>query len=69
MGRNNEIYNKSLDDLEDYEKDGKVFIISPSSPVEVSRFESDIEKLGSLYQMGYNDTIKIIPEIKEYLGI
>lgn len=69
LGRNNEIYNKSLDDLEDYEKDGKVFVISPSLPVEVSRFESDIEKLGDLYFMGYNDTLKLIPEIKKYLNI
>ncbi len=66
---NNEMYNNQLDTLEHLRNEGKVFVISPSKPVDVSRFEDNIEKLGKLYYMGYNDTLKLIPDIKKYLGI
>lgn len=69
LGRNNEMYNNQLDCLEKAEDNGNVFVISPTKPVNVSRFENDIEKLGALYDMGYNDTLKLIPEIKKYLKI
>ena len=52
-----------------------VFVVEPhlkdadGKPVDVSRFEDDIEKIGKLYYMGYNDTLKLIPDIKKYLGI
>lgn len=69
LGENNEMYNKQLDNLDKLRDEGKVFVISPTEPVDVSRFESDIEKLGELYYMGYNDTIRLIPEIKKYLGL
>ena len=47
--------------------EGKIYVIAPSEPVEVTRFEGDVEKLGDLYWLGYNDTKKQIEEIKEYL--
>ena len=69
LNNNNDMYNAQLDNLEKAEERGDVFVISPTKPVNVSRFENDIEKLGELYYMGYNDTIKLIPEIKKYLEI
>lgn len=69
LGVNNERYNEKLDKLDKLRDEGKVFVISPSGPANVSRFESDIEKIGELYYMGYNDTLKLIPQIKEYLGL
>ncbi len=69
LGANNEMYNEKLDRLDKLSEEGKVFVIAPSEPANVSRFESDIEKIGQLYYMGYNDTLKLMPEIKKYLGI
>ena len=67
--KNNESYNKCLDEIEVLKKNGDVFVISPSAPVNVSRFEKDIEKIGNLYELGFNDATKLLPEIKKYFGI
>lgn len=67
LEKNNEIYNRQLDELDKLKNNGDVFVISPSSPVDVKRFDSDIQKLYDLYEMGYNDTVSLIPKIKEYL--
>ena len=67
LSQNNEIYNRQLDELDRLKNDGSVFVINPTSKVDVKRFESDIQKLYSLYEMGYNDTLALIPQIKEYL--
>ena len=49
--------------------EGKIFVIAPSKPVEVTRFEGDMEKLGELYWLGYNDAIQNIVNVKAYLHI
>lgn len=64
---NNEMYNEQLERLEVAEESGKVFVISPSVPVAVSRFENDLEKLGQLYLLGRKDATELIPKIKNYL--
>jgi predicted patatin/cPLA2 family phospholipase len=35
--------------------------------VTVSRLERDMEKLGDLYWLGYNDALANMEEIREYL--
>lgn len=67
LSQNNEIYNQQLDELDGLKNDGSVFVISPTSAVNVRRFESDIQKLYTLYEMGYNDTLALVQQIKEYL--
>lgn len=36
--------------------------------VGVSRLEGDMEKLGSLYWLGYHDTLNLMDSLREYLG-
>lgn len=60
-------YNRDCVKIKNLEKEGKVFVIEPSEPVTVSRLEKDMEKLGSLYELGYNDASKKIEELKAYL--
>ncbi len=55
--------------LDALRKQGKLFVISPSAPITVSRVEGDMEKLGQLYYMGYNDGQNQILNLKEYLNI
>ena len=35
--------------------------------MDVSRMEGDLEKLGQLYKMGFNDTARQIKDIMAYL--
>ncbi len=42
--------------------------MAPSQQVTVSRVESDIEKLGDLYWLGYNDALASLDSLQEYLN-
>ena len=61
--------NADLDEIERLEDAGRMFVIAPSEPVEVDRLESDMEKLGALYRLGYDDAKARMPELKAYLGV
>lgn len=60
-------YNASLYDLARWEKDGRAFVIRPSSPVEVGRLEGDPDKLQAAYDLGVKDTENIIEKLIEYI--
>ena len=51
-------YNKECDAVDELEQRGEAFVIAPSQPVTVGRLERDMEKLGELYWLGYEDAIR-----------
>lgn len=63
----NEIFNETTERLIRDAADGKIFLMAPSEPVKVKRFDGDMEKLGELYWLGYKDMKARIPELKAYL--
>ena len=65
----NKRYNLDAEFLEQLANKKAIFTVCPSEPVKVSRLEKDVEKLGELYMLGYSDTQKVLPELKEYLNI
>ncbi|MDV4150056.1 patatin family protein [Clostridium sp. AL.422] len=62
------IYNDTLDLLDRLEEDGKCFIIRPSRPLEVSRFEKDKNKLEDIYNRGYEDAKALSDELIKFLN-
>ena len=68
LERVNEEFNKTVDELERGARDGSIFLIAPSKPVEVTRFDGDMDKLGNLYWLGWNDMAAQIDSLKKYLG-
>ena len=62
-----ERYNVLCDRTDQLEKEGRIFVIAPSVPVTVGRLEKDIEKLGSLYWMGYHDAESDLASLRAYL--
>ncbi len=60
-------FNRLTEELEEALKEGTVYTIAPSSPVDVARFEGDVEKLGDLYWLGYHDAENQLGRIKQYL--
>lgn len=60
-------YNAECDGLDAREKAGKIFVLAPSEPVTIRRFESDVEKLGELYWKGYKEMKEQLPALKRYL--
>ena len=67
MEKANENFNDMVQMLEEKADNGEIFLIAPSKPVTVTRFDGDLDKLADLYWLGYNDTQARIGELKEYL--
>jgi predicted patatin/cPLA2 family phospholipase len=67
LEHSSEKYNASCDAIDELENNKRVYVIAPSKPVTVSRLERDMEKLGDLYWLGYNDALANMEEIREYL--
>lgn len=62
------LYNRTLDEIGVMEKEGSVFVIRPSKPVEIGRLEKDITKLKALYEEGYNDAKKHYEALMEFIN-
>ena len=62
-------YNKECDRLDILGDEGRVLVLYPSKPLDhISRIEPDMEKLGWLYYLGYNDTLAQMNRIQNYLA-
>ncbi len=58
-----QLYNDTLAYAEQLEAEGKAIIIRPSQVFKVSRLEKKRERLEFLYQMGYQDAMKLYDKI------
>lgn len=61
------IYNRTLENVEQMEREGSAIVIRPSSKVVVGRMEKDPSKLEALYRLGYEDAKRLGPHMKEWL--
>lgn len=68
LARTDEDYNAVCNELDRLEKKGKVFVIAPSSPINIKMLEKDVYKLRDIYFMGYNDCMNSLEALKEYLN-
>ena len=68
MGECDRNYNRQCDTLERLKRQGRVFVISPSEPETISRLEKDMEKLGRLYYLGYEDARRQLNALRAYLA-
>lgn len=69
LKESDEIANRQVEEIEALEEAGRVFVIEPSQSIQISRLESDMEKLGELYYLGYNDMLARMDDLKKYLGM
>lgn len=69
MSNRHETYNNTLGFLDELEKMGKCFVIRPSKPLNVSRFEKNPENLKNIYKQGYDDAKRAYKDLVEFLNI
>ena len=62
-------YNASIELLDSYESARRIFVQAPEEPVEVARFEGDMEKLGALYWTGYREMAEHLEDLVDYLEL
>lgn len=67
MEQVNDTFNRVVEDLERRAEVGEIFLIAPSEPVTVTRFDGDMEKLGALYWLGHRDMEARTEALKTYL--
>lgn len=60
------MYNQQLRLVEKMEQAGKALVIRPSREIEISRTESNPDKLEEVYQLGRQDAEKKIKEIRDF---
>ena len=60
-------YNRTLDELGVMEKEGRILVIRPSSPVTIGRLEKDEKKLKALYEQGYEDAKNSMGALMEFI--
>jgi len=65
--RNTIRYNDELYNLRQLADCGRLFLIEPTSEINIGRLEPDMEKLGELYYMGRADAALRLPALREYL--
>jgi predicted patatin/cPLA2 family phospholipase len=62
-----QMYNKTLEDIQKLEDEGKILVIKPTRLVKISRVEKDPKIMQEQYDLGVNDTKNRLKDIKNYL--
>lgn len=62
-------YNKTVEEIIELEKQGKVFVIRPSKTIPIKRIEHDTEVIQRMYDLGLEDGKKQMEGLKKYLGV
>lgn len=61
------IYNKTIEKIAELEKSGSVFVIRPSSVLDIGRLETDSKKIEAVYNIGRNDAEKTADRLTEWM--
>ncbi|MFC1890796.1 patatin family protein [Thermodesulfobacteriota bacterium] len=62
------LYNNTMDLIDTLEKEGKVFVIRPETPLNAGQVERNKEKLYLIYDQGYADTSSCFDALNSFLG-
>jgi len=54
--------------IEQLEKQGEVLVIRPEEALNIGRLENNPEKTQEIYNIGYQDGLKMIEKVKAFLG-
>ena len=60
-------YNENMKYIEQLEKQGEVLVIRPEEALNIGRLENNPEKTQEIYNIGYQDGLKMIEKVKAFL--
>ena len=61
------VYNETMDQIEEMEKSGEIFVIRPSRDPQIGRMEKNPEKVKAVYDLGYKDACAQMEALKAWL--
>ena len=67
MANRHKMYNDELSYVDEQKKNGNTFVIRPSRLQKVGRTEHNPEVLQKMYDLGREDAVKILPDLKKFL--
>ena len=62
-----EVYNQTIEDISELEKQGKVFVIRPETPLDIGRMSHDVKKIEGAYERGRTDGLASMRRMKAWL--
>lgn len=60
-------YNENMKYIAQSEKEGKIFVVRPKEALNIGRLENNPEKMQEIYDVGYQDGLRVIENIKAFL--
>ncbi|QPC46591.1 patatin-like phospholipase family protein [Mangrovibacillus cuniculi] len=63
------LYNDTMDEIEERERAGELFVIRPTRTMEVKRIDRNEKRLESLYEQGYNDAKEKYKELLDFVNM
>ena len=61
------VYNETMDQIEEMEKSGAIFVIRPSRDPQIGRMEKNPEKVKAVYDLGHKDACAQMEALKAWL--
>jgi predicted patatin/cPLA2 family phospholipase len=68
MAQRYEVYNATMDYIDEQEADGKIFVLRPDSPLPVSRVEKSPDKLRVAYEIGRKAAAAKMAALDDFLS-
>ena len=68
MAQRHEVYNATMDYIDEQEADGKIFVLRPDSPLPVSRVEKSPDKLRVAYEIGRKAAAAKMAALNDFLS-
>ncbi len=59
------MYNAQVEGVENLAKQGKIILIRPSSYINISRMEKDLNKVQQMYELGRKDGVEALNKVKQ----
>ena len=68
MAHRHEMYNSELEYIASQEKIGNTLLIYPEAPLKIGRTELNEKKMRRIHRQGYDITLSMLPQIKDFLN-
>ena len=69
MNVRHQVYNDTLDYIQQLEREGTALVIAPHTPVTIGRFEKKAENLKRQYEQGKQDAIRQEEALKKLFSL
>ena len=69
MAKRHVMYNRQVEGIEKREAEGISCVIRPPEKIGIGRTEKDPDKLEKAYQMGRKEALRVLPDLRVFLGI